>query len=115
MRPDSDRWVEITPSAHPHERTGLELVRGLLPEGFDVEHIRHVAGALEKDPVPCTAFRKMLRRGNPVRFVEIQRLSMQLDGASNHTPRQRRIPSIAQSIRYLQNLRYRAIPPLTLK
>ena len=32
MRPDSDRWVEITPSAHPHERTGLELVRGLLPD-----------------------------------------------------------------------------------
>jgi serine/threonine protein kinase len=32
MRPDSDRWVEITPSVHTHERSGLEQVRSLLPD-----------------------------------------------------------------------------------
>jgi hypothetical protein len=32
MRPDSDRWVEVTPSPHPHERAGLEHIRSLLPD-----------------------------------------------------------------------------------
>ncbi len=32
MRPDSPRWVEVTPSEHSHERAGLTTVRDLLPD-----------------------------------------------------------------------------------
>lgn len=32
MRPDSPRWVEVTPSPFAHERAGLHAVRDLLPD-----------------------------------------------------------------------------------
>lgn len=32
MRPDSPRWVEVTPSQFAHERAGLLAVRNLLPD-----------------------------------------------------------------------------------
>jgi Nuclease-related domain len=32
MRPDNDRWVEVTPTRFAHERAGLEYVRAALPD-----------------------------------------------------------------------------------
>jgi hypothetical protein len=32
MRPDSDRWIEVTPSEFVHEREGLAIIRQLMPE-----------------------------------------------------------------------------------
>ncbi len=70
MRPDSPRWVEVTPSQFAHERAGLLAVRDLLP---DADSNDAVLGLKFSDVLPPWLARQTvaLRLAEPVAAAQV--------------------------------------------